>query len=326
VSQGQRHVLAPGTSSALHEVPQTFVVSLLARHLASSGRNPVISDPAASVLLGRLGLPRLGGDWSFGAVVAAAAVRTSILDAAVRSFAEASQHSTLVTVGAGLCTRCVRLRDLDADWIDIDLPEVAALRSVLLPPAPNRIVLGESVLDSGWLDRVAGIAGPRLFVLEGLTMYLEEDAVRDVITGLADRCPGSHLLVDTAGPPHQPSGRYRQLSHAWRAENQFRWGVRDLSELATWHPRLHLVETWHLMDYYPAAWPLPLRALRRIPSVRVQAKMGHFRVSAALRGSRPPEVARGRRVTRTTVRTVDRSGRAGRRRQDAEAPSTRVRR
>ena len=153
-----------------------------------------------SVLLGRLGLSRLGGDWSFGAVVAAAAVRTAILDAAVRSFAEASRHPTLVTIGAGLCTRCVRLRDLDADWIDIDLPGVAALRSALLPPTPNRIVLGESALDSRSRDQVAAIDGPRLFVLEGLTMYLEEDAVRDLVTGLADRCPGSHLLVDTTGP------------------------------------------------------------------------------------------------------------------------------
>ncbi|HTQ91631.1 MAG TPA: hypothetical protein VMK84_19265, partial [Streptosporangiaceae bacterium] len=49
-------------------------------------------------------------------------------------------------------------------------------------------------------DQVAAIDGPRLFVLEGLTMYLEEDAVRDLVTGLADRCPGSHLLVDTTGP------------------------------------------------------------------------------------------------------------------------------
>jgi O-methyltransferase involved in polyketide biosynthesis len=287
VSQGHQHVPAPGTAPALHGVPQTFVVSLLARHLASSGPDPVISDPAASVLLGRLGLSRLGGDWSFGAVVAAAAVRTAILDAAVRSFAEASRHPTLVTIGAGLCTRCVRLRDLDADWIDIDLPGVAALRSALLPPAPNRIVLGESALDSGWRDQVAAIDGPRLFVLEGLTMYLEEDAVRDLVTGLADRCPGSRLLVDTTGPPHRPPGRYRQLSHVCGAESQFRWGVRDLSELAAWHHRLHLVETWHLMDYHPAAWPLPLRALRRIPSVRAQAKIGHFHVTAAAPGSQP---------------------------------------
>jgi hypothetical protein len=73
-------------TAALRGVPLTPVISLLARHLASSRPNPIISDPAASALISRLGLSHAGGDWSFRAVEAAAAVRTGILDAAVRSW------------------------------------------------------------------------------------------------------------------------------------------------------------------------------------------------------------------------------------------------
>jgi O-methyltransferase involved in polyketide biosynthesis len=279
-------------AGALHGVPQTLVISLLARHLASTRQNPVITDPAATALIGQLGLSSPRGDRSFRAVEAATAVRTGILDAAVRSFAEGSRHPTVITVGAGLCTRCIRLCDLGVDWIDVDLPEVAALRSALLPPAPNRIVIGESALGSGWRARVAAIDGPRLFVLEGLTMYLDEPGVRDLVTGLADRCPGSHLLIEAAGPPSEPPGLYRQLDRARRAENRFRWGVRRMSELTRWHPRLELVETWHMMDHHRAAWPAAIRVLRRLPSVRAQSKIGHFRVAtghadaaAALRDS-----------------------------------------
>ena len=182
--------LSPPEMAALPGVPQAPIVSLLARHLASSRPDPIISDPAATALIGELGLAHVGGDWSFRAVEAAAAVRTGILDAAVRSFAESKGHLTVITIGAGLCTRCVRLADIDANWIDIDVPQVAALRAALLPPAPNRVIIGESALGRGWRDRVAVIGGPRLFVLEGLTMYLGGDAVRDLVTGLADCCPG----------------------------------------------------------------------------------------------------------------------------------------
>jgi len=266
-------------AAALHGVPQTPIVSLLARHLASSRPDPIISDPAATALICQLGLAHVGGDWSFRAVEAAAAVRTGILDAAVRSFAESSGHLTVITIGAGLCTRCVRLADIDADWIDIDVPRVAALRAALLPPAPNRVIIGESALDRGWRDRVAIVGGPRLFVLEGLTMYLGESAVRDLVTGLADRCPGSHLLIETAGPLPQPRGRYRQLGWTGQDEARFHWGVHRLSELTGWHPRLELTESWHLMDYYPAAWPAPIRVLRHISSVRAQSKIGHFHVA-----------------------------------------------
>jgi O-methyltransferase involved in polyketide biosynthesis len=136
-----------------------------------------------------------------------------------------------ITVGAGLCARCVRLRDLDADWIDVDLHEAAALRCALLPPASNRIVLGESALGCGRRARVAAIDGPRLFVLEGLTMYLDEPDVRDLVAGLADSCPGSHLLIETAGPVTRPPGRYRLLDRTQQADTAFRSGVRRLSEL-----------------------------------------------------------------------------------------------
>jgi O-methyltransferase involved in polyketide biosynthesis len=279
VSHGPQHLSQQQMTAALRGVPLTPVISLLARHLASSRPNPIISDPAASALIGRLGLSHVGGDWSFRAVEAAAAVRTGILDAAVRSFADGNRHPTVITVGAGLCTRCIRLGDLDIDWIDIDLPDVAALRSALLPPAPNRVIVGESALGSGWRDRVAAIDGPRLFVLEGLTMYLDEPGVRGMVTSLADRCPGSHLLIETAGPFPRHPGRRRQLYCTRQAEARFCWGVGRLSELTRWHPRLELVQSWHLMDYHRAGWPAPVRALRHLPSVRAQSKIGHFHVT-----------------------------------------------
>jgi hypothetical protein len=55
--------------------------------------------------------------------------------------------------------------------------------------------------------------------------------------------------------------------------------VRRLSELTRWHPRLELVQSWHMMDYHPAAWPAPVRVLRHLPSVRAQSKIGHFNVT-----------------------------------------------
>jgi O-methyltransferase involved in polyketide biosynthesis len=275
-------------AAGLHGVPRTLVISLL----ASSRPSPIISDPAASALIGQLGLSHLGGDWSFHAVEAGTAVRTEILDAAVRSFAEGNRHPTVITVEAGLCTRCIRLCDLDVDWIDIDLPEVAALRSALLPPTPNRTVIGESALGRGWRARAAAIDGPRLFVLEGLTMYLDEPGVRDLVVGLADRCPGSHLLIEAVGNLTRPPGRDQRLDCTRQAETRFSWGVRRMSELTRWHPHLELVETWHMMDYHRAAWPAPVRVLRRLPSVRAQSKIGHFRVTtghadaaATLRGT-----------------------------------------
>jgi hypothetical protein len=37
-------------------------------------------------------------------------------------------------------------------------------------------------------------------------MYLDEPGVRDLIAGLADRCPGSRLLIEAPGPRPNPPG------------------------------------------------------------------------------------------------------------------------
>src|SRR5689334_15226830 len=55
-------------AAGLHGVPRTLVISLLTRHLASRRPSPIISGPAASALIGQLGLSHLGRDWSFRAV------------------------------------------------------------------------------------------------------------------------------------------------------------------------------------------------------------------------------------------------------------------
>jgi O-methyltransferase involved in polyketide biosynthesis len=262
-------------------VSRTLMIPLLARHLASSRPDPIITDPAATALLGELGLSHLAGDWSFRAVEVGTAVRTRLLDTAVRDFAATHPGATIVTLGAGLCTRCIRLADLDVTWVDVDLPPVAALRRTLLPPGPNRTIIAGSVLARGWRDTIAGIPGPQLLVLEGLTMYLHEAGIRELLTDLADRSPGSELLIETTGPRTGPPGRYQYLRDKRTTGTEFTWGVRQHQELCRWHPQLELVRTWHVMDHHSTSWPMLIRALRHLPSVRAQSKIGHFRIASA---------------------------------------------
>jgi O-methyltransferase involved in polyketide biosynthesis len=175
----------------LEGVSRTLTIPLLARYLAGTRPDPIITDPAAARLLGALGLTDLSGDWSFRAVEVGTAVRTKLLDAAVRDLASAHPGLSLITLGAGLCTRCLRLDGIDATWIDLDLPAVAALRRALLPPGPDRAIIAGSVLSRGWRDTITQTPVPRLFILEGLAMYLHEPDLHSMLTDLADRSPAA---------------------------------------------------------------------------------------------------------------------------------------
>jgi O-methyltransferase involved in polyketide biosynthesis len=287
------HADGPGVSpqaqfAAISGVSRTLLTPLLARHLASSRTEPLITDPVAGALLAELGMAHLTHDWSFRAVEVGTAVRTELIDTAIRELAHGHSSATVITLGAGLCTRCVRLADLDLTWIDVDLAPVAALRATLLPPPPNRTVIADSVLATGWRDTLAtGPPTKRIFILKGLTMYLHEPELRALVADLATRFPGSDLLIETVGPRTDPPGRYQHLRDRHTIGIQFSWGIRRHEQLTQWHPRLELVRTWYVMDHHRRQWPLLIRALRYLPSVRCQSKIGHFHIATTARNRGP---------------------------------------
>ncbi|WP_338895157.1 metal ABC transporter permease [Streptomyces sp. TG1A-60] len=88
-----------------------------------------------------------------------------------------------------------------ADVVDLDLPDVIALRRGFFTDTPRRTMIAASVSDEAWADAVAAHSGgPYLFVAEAVLPFLTEADVHHVIDLLATRFPGSTLALDTAGP------------------------------------------------------------------------------------------------------------------------------
>jgi methyltransferase (TIGR00027 family) len=264
---------------ALSGVPATLTISLAARATASRRDNPIIADPVAESLTARLGLHPDEKDSKRAAVEVGTAVRTELLDKATQRFAHAHPGGTVVTLGAGLCTRFARLSGLDVRWIDVDLPEVAAIRAALLAAGENRMIVAGSVLDPGWKDAVDVASGqPVLFILEGLLMYFTADQARSLITGLANEFPGSDLAVEAIGTLMTRQSSRRQPASVTHADARFTWGVQDFATVAAWHPRLHLAATWYMFDYHRDHWSRQLRAMRHIRYLRAQSKIGYFHI------------------------------------------------
>jgi len=98
----------------------------------------------------------------------------------------------VVELGCGLSTRRERLRDVDiATWVDVDLPEVIALRSEWGVSGG----IGRSVTDHRWMDDLS----PDLIVAEGLLYYLPRAEVDALLAAMRERFPGAALLMDVIG-------------------------------------------------------------------------------------------------------------------------------
>ena len=206
----------------------------------------------------------------------ATVLRGAVFDHWVREFLDAHPGGTVVELGAGLNTRAERLTggragQVEANWVDVDLPAVAELRRELLPGTEGRLVAG-SVLDEDWLDVARELPAPYLLVSESVLTLLPEQGVQRIVFTAGSMLSGATLLTDTIGRA--------TASHLERSEPlssgslTFDWTCEDPAELQPWG--LRLLESRGVAD-------MPDAVARRL-SPGARARAAALRVTPRLRG------------------------------------------
>ncbi|AVS74279.1 poly(3-hydroxyalkanoate) synthetase [Paracidovorax cattleyae] len=148
------------------------------------------------------------------ALVRAVVVRSRVFDRLLlQACAERPVHA-VASLGVGLCTRQGRLAPSlpGVEWIDADLPEVIALRRLLLPsvaaPLPGLQVAG-ALQDGAWLDAMPWQPGRHFLVLlEGVAPYVPPEDVLHLLERLAARARregcGCRVVLDYLHPDFVP--------------------------------------------------------------------------------------------------------------------------
>jgi O-methyltransferase involved in polyketide biosynthesis len=230
-------------------VPETMLLALYHRALETQRPDRLFADPFAVSFVERIDHDFAKfDDWRMQWTIP---VRTWLIDTAVREFLERSPGATVVTLGAGLCTRALRLDDGRAQWFSVDLECVRPFwQSLIGDSARNHFVTGP-VTDFSWIDQVVGAVrdGPVLVVAEGLFQYLPEASVKEIVLTIRDRLPGAELVLDAFGDFTVKNTR---LNHTVAATGSvFRWGLNDCKDIETWADGIELLDQWYLMDHHP---------------------------------------------------------------------------
>jgi O-methyltransferase involved in polyketide biosynthesis len=193
----------------------------------------------------------------------------------------------VVSLGCGLDDRRRRVDNGRVRWLDLDLPEVIALRRRFLPESDRMRFVASSVLDLAWLDLLPDEPGHRiLFVAEGLLMYLPPEGVRALVTTLLDRRPGAELVAEVA---HARTVRMSQgrlgrgkLRRGFGLSRDvvYRFGLEDSREMEGWAPGLTLLDDW---TYFDEAEPKLgwMRLFARWSLFRWSQWTVHYRLGAA---------------------------------------------
>jgi len=163
-----------------------------------------------------------------------------------QDFFERFSHEQGINLGAGLADYFQWLDNGQNRWLDVDLPEVVALRHRLMPEAIARHEIRAADLRTpGWWGRL-GLQHdrhhpPLLVIIEGLLMYLQPTEVKGFFEEIGTHAPeGSELLCDFISP--LGIGRSSPASHPPGENVAFTWGAHSGMEIASLHPRLELLD------------------------------------------------------------------------------------
>ena len=269
--------------AALSGVAETLLISLAARAADAASPDPILGDPYAKATLdkleydaqrARLSLLDAGG----------VALRTRQLDQWTASFLHDHPCCTVLHLACGLDSRMQRVGwGSDVRWIDVDLPEVIALRQQIMPASfPDRdyLLVGARVTDKAWLEGIPADR-PTIIVMEGLLSYLMEEDVEILLSRLVDRFGEGELLFECINSTVLASLQKRNLKSVEQTGAAFHWAVDDLSKVRELHPNLDLLETicFHEapgVHQFPISRRLLLYVMSWVPSLRDSARFVRF--------------------------------------------------
>jgi O-methyltransferase involved in polyketide biosynthesis len=170
----------------LTEERATLLGTLYGRALDARSENPILRDAFAADLIPRIDYDfrklGIGNDDAVGV-----AMRARLLDRWTAAFIDRYPDATVLHLGCGLDSRGFRVDPPPSvRWFEVDYPDVIELRRRLYPTRAAHRLIGSSVTDERWLDEVA--AGTSVMIVaEGLLMYLQEQAVRDLADSRGQR-------------------------------------------------------------------------------------------------------------------------------------------
>jgi methyltransferase (TIGR00027 family) len=243
----------------LTDVSKTTIATSLRTHaLESQKANPIINDPMAQYCLDKLILLASEDEKELlfnrklpPALINHIAIRARKYDSIINEYISKKPSSTVVNLGCGFDTRYWRIDNQKCNYIELDLPEVIEIKKEILEEHLSYEMIGCSVLDTSWIDRVTA-RGNRNFLLvaEGLFMYLPKADVINLFKAFSERFYDSQIVLEVVTEKYT-RGIWKQLlimkvKHelGFDAGSSFDFGVTNASELESYGNGIKIINEW----------------------------------------------------------------------------------
>jgi len=241
----------------LGAVQETLVIPLWARAIDALENNPILGDTYARDIVARI-------DYDFSRIATkhmenhklVFPIRAYSFDRIIGEFLEHNYNAVVINMGAGLDTTFQRVDNGHVLWVNIELPDVAALRQKLIPDTERELTIAKSVFDFTWIDDITRRTEGRsiMFMAAGVLCYFEAKDVEILFCKLAEVYPSAHFIFD-AMSWLTVWGTNRDLMKKSGIDKSafLKWHLKKASRLKRW------VSTIKIVDEYPMLSRVPFK-------------------------------------------------------------------
>ncbi len=249
----------------LGAVQETLMLPLWARARETEKNNPIVYDTYAKHIVESV-------DYDFSQIEEGHmadhqgvwAIRAYNFDNIIEAFLANNRSAVVVNIGAGLDTTFQRVDDGSVLWVNIDLPDVVAMRQKLvreklIPHSEREMTIAKSVFDFTWIDDISRWTKNRsiLFMAAGVLMYFHAREVEILFRKLAETFPSSHVIFDSMSwlPAWGSNKEIKKIMKSSEMDDStlIKWHLKRASGLRKW------VDTIKIVQEYPMLSKVPLR-------------------------------------------------------------------
>ncbi len=235
-------------------VQETLVIPLYGRKVCSERFPQLFSDPEAERICAMLdydfsekGRRMESAAGLFGALEVAQ--RQYDIGCEVKDYLKDHPKASVVNLGCGLDDTFRKCDNGLCRGVNIDMPDVIAVRDRLLPAGDREENLGFDLNSEAWMDRIDAANGA-VFFATGVFYYFRTGDVQALFRKMAGRFPGAVLVFDCCNRRGA-----RLMMKTWLKEAGIRdvgafFSLEDPDELKAWGTRFASVTSRSYMRGY----------------------------------------------------------------------------
>lgn len=227
----------------LEGVEKTMLLTLFAKAKHSQQKNHKFYDSKAIEVISKI-------DYDFSIaekdkfMQLGTIARTIVLDEMVGEYINSHPECTIVNIASGMDTRFNRLDNGKIYWYNVDLENSAQYRLKYIEDADRVTTLSFSAMDPSWAQEIL-IRNDVLFIIEGLTMYLNQKDVEkiiDIIDSNFDKCT---IFMEIMPPISVKNTKEESIEDT---DAKFIWGVEKGHELIKFNHNFKWIKDVNLFD------------------------------------------------------------------------------